>query len=200
MHIIGVSGKLGTGKDYLTDKLIKPFFISRGMTVCTMSFADQIKVNVASRNKLHINDMYGTKDPTLRKLLQKEGTELGRDKYGENYWVDQLATWIELRKMRNEVDVVIIPDCRFPNEVEWVESTGGVVFRIEATDRNIERLRRESGGDLKLYDTIANHASEISLDKYSFKPENVIKNHKTTDFAAIQSQINTILTKLVTRR
>lgn len=169
--IVAISGKLGTGKDYITDNYLIPYLKSYGLNNFTrMAFADQVKVNVASRHGIDITRcLLGDKSSDLRLMLQKEGTEEGRNKYGENIWVDTLENWIKLRTIRDNVQVVLVTDCRFPNEAKWVEDHGGLLIRIEAPNRNNQRLDNESKGDVVLKNNIASHSSETALDNYKFK-------------------------------
>lgn len=62
--------------------------------------------------------------PEIRTLLQRMGTEVGRELYGESFWVDRV-----LAQMTPDQNYVIT-DVRFPNEVAAVRSVGGKVIRI----------------------------------------------------------------------
>ena len=153
MIVIGLSGKLGTGKDYLTDTVIEPYLKKRGLIAGKKSFADHLKVSVAAENGLDIEQMYGDKPPEIRRLLQKRGTEEGRDKYGPDIWIKSLEAWIKLCEMRQEADVILIGDCRFKNEAEWL-SRNGLLVRLNAPDRNLERLTKEAGDNKELLEEI----------------------------------------------
>ncbi len=61
----------------------------------------------------------------VRRLLQRIGTEAGRNIIGENVWVD-----IATRKLEAIGGPVVITDCRFPNEVEAIRRRGGIIIRI----------------------------------------------------------------------
>jgi hypothetical protein len=175
IKIIGVSGKMGTGKDYLSDNIIRPYYEKKGFRVRVMSFADHLKVSAAAENNLDIIKMYGDKTPEIRMMLQKKGTEDGRDKFGPNIWIKTLDAWIKLAEMRNEVDVVLIGDCRFKNEADWVNENG-LLIRLTAQDRNLTRLEKESGSNKELQHLIANHISETDLDDYMFRNAQIIDN------------------------
>ena len=58
--------------------------------------------------------------------------------------------------MLYDADFVIIPDCRFPNEIEC--------WNGEAISIHVERIRFES----ELTDEQKKHASETALDDYFF--------------------------------
>lgn len=62
---------------------------------------------------------------TARHVMQFVGTDIFRKMY-ENVWVD--AT---LRRIANDApSIAIITDCRFPNEVEGVQSVDGIVIYL----------------------------------------------------------------------
>ena len=187
VSVIGVSGKLGTGKDYHIDTVIKPYLKEKGLTVKTMSFADHLKVSVAAENGLDINDMYGDKPPEIRRLLQKKGTEEGRDKYGPDIWINAMKAWIKLVEIRGEADVILIGDCRFKNEAKWI-TQNGLLVRLNAPDRNMERLKREAGDNNELLQAIATHPSETDLDGYQFKYS--IDNSKSNDSNSAQQLLS----------
>lgn len=88
---------------------------------------------------------------TNREVLQVMGTDVFRSIY-DNVWAKA-----PFNRDWSSVDVVILTDCRFPNEKSVTEEAGGVIIRLE----------RETGFS-------DNHPSEIALDGFSF--ENVYKN------------------------
>jgi hypothetical protein len=76
-----------------------------------------------------IVDVYGWEDAKrikeVRELLQRLGTEAGREILGENIWVETAM------KKAAKFDKVAISDCRFSNEVQAVRDAGGIVVKIE---------------------------------------------------------------------
>lgn len=65
--------------------------------------------------------------PEVRALLQRAGTEAGREVLGPDVWVDAWAA----RVGRPPLDgSVVAPDVRFPNEALAVRDLGGVVVRV----------------------------------------------------------------------
>lgn len=179
--VIGVSGHLGSGKDYLTEHYIRPHFENIGRKVAIVAFADAIKVEAAAKNRVPLKTMYNDKTPEIRRMLQKVGTEMGRNIHGPHIWIDTLKNWMEVRNMRDDVNTFIITDCRFKNEKEWIENLSagwhGAVIRVVAPDRNYERLGQESQGIPELFAAIAYHPSEIDLDDVVFK--HVVDNSRS---------------------
>ena len=81
-------------------------------------------------------------------LLQKVGTDIVREQR-PNFWVDILSLF------PNEWDFVIIPDSRFPNEIDSLKQAGLSVIHL--------RVRRENF-ESPLTAEQQNHPSETALD------------------------------------
>ena len=63
----------------------------------------------------------GQKDDAGRHILQYVGTDIIRQKRPD-YWVGFVTSILEL--FPNEWDYVLIPDCRFPNEIDYLKEAG----------------------------------------------------------------------------
>tara|TARA_R110000851_G_scaffold96287_1_gene208892 strand:- start:1018 stop:1803 length:786 start_codon:yes stop_codon:yes gene_type:complete len=83
---------------------------------------------------------------TAREFMQFLGTDIMRKIYG-SVWVNSTIKKIT----REQSELAIIADVRFPNEAKAIENAGGVVVR----------LTRKVSDD--------NHDSEVALDEYPFK-------------------------------
>jgi len=55
--------------------------------------------------------------------MQRMGTEVVRDLFGENVWIDHLASRITHKK-------VVVADVRYDNEAKWVRNMGGTVMQL----------------------------------------------------------------------
>lgn len=163
--IIALSGKMGVGKDYLMEHYIIPRLEG---SYSHMAFADQIKVNIASKLDLPIEQCIASrKSAELRRALQEEGTRLGRESVHPDIWIRTLESWIRLRRARDGTpNIILITDCRFANEAEWVLRHGGLLIRVDAPTRNSLRLQDYPEDQREV---IANHVSETSLDHYPFQ-------------------------------
>jgi hypothetical protein len=161
--LIGISGKMGTGKDYFVENYVIKYIENILKEKClVLSFADMLKVNLMVHHNIQLNELYGDKTPKIRELLQQEGTEKGRNIYGEDIWIRYVKAWSELYKSRG-IKYIIIPDVRFKNEYEFIQQNG-IIFRMHAPNRNNLRLLKENNNN---YD-IKNHLSEIDLDDVYF--------------------------------
>jgi phosphomevalonate kinase len=161
--LIGIAGKMGCGKDYICNTIIIPYFKSRGKDILQVSFADQIKVNVMTKNNIPFSDVFVQKTNSTRKLLQMEGTELGRNVYGDDIWIKYLNNWLKIYKSRG-IEHFICTDVRFKNELDYIKQNGGIIIKIVAPNRNFSRLQQESRGDTSIRDALKSHPSECDLD------------------------------------
>lgn len=186
--IIAVSGKLGVGKDYLIDNVIKPFLKTK--SYLHISFADQLKVNLMTTLGVSYEDAYIEKTPESRKLMQQVAEiERKRDK---DVWINFLKSWLKVYSNRG-IEYFLISDLRYENEYEFLKSQNACIIRIEAPQRNREKLQKESKGDPEIYKSISEHVSEKSLDNIPF--ENVIYNDPWTDSEEVFEEINYIINK-----
>lgn len=109
----------------------------------------------------------GYSDPweiaSVRTILQRMGTEVGRDIYAEDFWLEMAF------KNTQPDGFYVVTDCRFDNEAEYIQSKGGVIWEI---------LRPSvDEGD--------SHASEIPIDRKLV--DDVIEN--TSDLETFRQKI-----------
>ena len=132
MKIIGVAGKKRSGKDTLFEVLH-----SFDKHVYRRAFADALKEEVASILGVSVAFMEEHKDQ-FRLGLQWYGTDFRRKMpvigY-DDYWLRAMDKWIHRfeRQLCQTKDsaVLVIPDVRFPNEVDYIHAKGGLVVKIE---------------------------------------------------------------------
>jgi len=106
---------------------------------------------------------------TVREVLQFVGTNLFRNQLDPDIWVQSVY-----RKKYRDDDIVVVADCRFPNECDFAKGQG-ILISVE----------RETG--------LASdgHASETALDDYT-NYDHVIDNNGSFD--ELRRKLNTILT------
>jgi len=161
--IIGISGYARSGKDSVANILVQDFGFER------RAFADKLREALYALNPIIAYDwdlarpiylgevisMYGWDGikssryaDEVRRLLQRMGTEVGRETLGQNIWVN--ATFDSLEPGKNYV----FTDCRFINEATAVRNDyeGGQVWRVS----------RPNVGPAN------DHISEVGLDNWIF--------------------------------
>lgn len=164
MVLIGICGKMGAGKDYICSHYIRPFFQNKlGQSCLHLSFADQIKINVMTKDNISFTDVFEQKTSKTRTLLQKEGTDLGRNLHGADIWVKYWSNWVDVFSSRG-VENIITTDVRHKNEAQFIKEKNGILIKVNAPLRNEERLNKESCGNATIYHNIKTHPSECDLD------------------------------------
>lgn len=209
--IIGMSGKMGVGKNYISETFLLPLLFEKAyrsydriMIPYFFSFGSCIKTELYGRDKtdsLNYNDLFESKTHHVRKMLQEYGTEMGRNTYHPDIWIRQVDMWIQIQNAQSHkimnsttskfmslqryIPVYIIQDVRFQNELDFVlKFKNHLVMRVEAPNRHNQRLVKEGGSN-------GNHTSETSLDESSF--DHVIHNDYDVSTERIESQIEEIV-------
>jgi len=179
---IVLSGKSGSGKD-MTAQFIKEEMEKHGHNVMIIHFADAVKW--FCRDFLNWD---GKKDEVGRTLLQTVGTDIVRARH-PNFWVGIVIGWIQAWEPYNNFDIAVIPDARFPNEVDIAlqELQNCIAVRIER--------KNEDGTDWinpTLTENQREHPSETSLDNYAF--DYIIHNDEGLDL--LRESVSTLLEDL----
>ena len=161
MKVICISGKAQHGKD-TTAKFLKDILEKNDQRVLITHYGDLVKYVCTT-----FFGWNGVKDEAGRSILQYVGTEKVRNKI-PNYWVKFVSDILYL--FPGEWDYVLVPDCRFPNEIDYLRENGLNVTHI--------RVRRD-GFDNGLTDEQKNHPSETALD--GVKPDYIFVNDGTLE-------------------
>lgn len=148
MKVVCISGKAGSGKDTFAGYMAE-LGKSAGKSVAVIHYADLLKYICRE-----YFDWDGKKDENGRTLLQNVGTEFVRKKEPD-FWVGFVESLMYF--FPEKWDYVIIPDARFPNEIEYLRANGHVVTHI-----HIDRPEP----DARLTSEQAAHPSETALDGY----------------------------------
>lgn len=139
--IIGICGLIGSGKGTVADNLVTTYGFQK------LSFADKLKDAVSemfewprqmlegktpqSRDWRERPDAFWSKEIgkeiTPRHVLQVFGTECMRQGFFDGIWVSLVKKKIQDNPKTNWV----LPDTRFPNEVNMIKSVGGDVWCIQ---------------------------------------------------------------------
>lgn len=149
--IVGLTGYARAGKDTAAEVLIEAGWKR-------IAFADSLREMLHALNPLigrgqlrvaDIVEMNGwteaKKWSEIRQLLQRLGTEAGRNILGESIWIDTA-----LAKVASPLTNYVITDVRYPNEANAIRAMGGWIGRIT----------REGTAPVNA------HPSETALDDY----------------------------------
>jgi hypothetical protein len=155
--IIGISGKLGSGKSLATLVLIK-LFQDEDVTAVEKSFARRLKETIATLFNTSVETQLSqegknTVDPVVGKTYGQLQQILGqglRDLIQPDLWIKLALSNLP------EDEVSIISDVRYKNEVKAILERGGIVIRLEGDPGGV---RAKSNRDLT-------HSSECDLDDW----------------------------------
>ena len=161
MRVILISGKARHGKDTVAS-YIKEGLETCGYKVLITHYADLVK---------YVCTTYfgwdGKKDEHGRHLLQYIGTDVVRAN-DPDYWVRFVYEIAKLFK--DEWDYMIVPDARFPNEVNTFKDSEFETVHVRVVRDNFDDGMTEEQ---------RNHASETALDEC--EPDKIIENNGTLD-------------------
>jgi hypothetical protein len=136
--IIGLVGFIGAGKGTVRDILVREHGYHG------FAFADALKdavstiftwprgllegdSNASRAFRERVDPWWSHKlgyEVTPRLILQKMGTEACRHGIADNIWI------AALEKRIHGYEDVVISDCRFPNELDFVRSAGGIIVQV----------------------------------------------------------------------
>lgn len=139
--IIGLVGFIGSGKDTAADYLVNFHGFRRDSFANTLKDAvsavfgwDRVLLEGRTKEAREWREQVDAwwadrlKVPNLtpRYILQYWGTEVCRNHFHDDIWIASLEN-----KMRKTKDNIVISDVRFPNEVNAIHNSGGLVVRIK---------------------------------------------------------------------
>jgi hypothetical protein len=187
LKVIGLSGKMGSGKSTVASQLMG---LIPGSVV--LSFAGPLKREAASvygfpealaysesgKKSLVALSPEGEKImgrgmATVREILQAHGTM--RRAEDPEYWDKQMTRALDILE-GNGVPLVVVDDVRFPSEVATLAHRGARLYRIEPYPGWIPS-------------ETAQHASETALDDFPFWDSEFCPEHGIGHLEAISAII-----------
>ena len=148
MKVICISGKAGHGKDTAARFLKDQLELGENRVLIT-HYGDL--VNFVCKTFFNWD---GQKNEAGREMLQTIGTDIIRNE-DPDYWVRFVADILGF--FEPTWDYVLIPDCRFKNEIEYLIESG---FRVT----HMRIIRDNYVSDMP--EEQQNHISETALDDY----------------------------------
>jgi hypothetical protein len=181
-NLIGLTGKKGSGKDTIANKLKEYGYIQ-------YAFADPLKRGIQHLFDLSDEQLYGveskeTIDPRWgvkpRQLFQIIGTEIFQNTIHQhlklnvgpkNHWTFLFEEWYRKKIQENPHVKIVVSDIRFPHELECVKALGGQIIKIIRSNNmnnNINNINVDT------------HSSEILIDQMD-NVDYIIENNGTID-------------------
>lgn len=210
---IGITGFIGAGKDTVANIIrdrgfYKIAFADKLKDVCSIVFGwprELLEGNSLESRKFRqeVDRFWAEKlqipNFTPRMALQLVGTECFRNHFSNNIWITSVEREIYNVGAKN----VVLSDCRFGNEIEFVRQNNGKIIRVENQELpewivlaefvNRNRLRdiNPKSSDIWHLDSLI-HPSEsswVGLDN----PDAIIRNNGPKD--TLQDAISLILSR-----
>lgn len=190
--LVGICGFQGAGKDTFANLLIENYkydklsFASATKDIISIIFGWNRQLlegdTVASREFRETIDIWWSQklqihNLTPRKMLQMIGTDLFRNYFDENIWIRTIEKQILSKFQQNPSANIVLSDCRFPNEIQLVQSLGGKIIYIK---RNEPSWFNDYKNGLESSQANLLHPSETSWIRENF--DYVVSN----DFESIQ--------------
>lgn len=175
MDIILLTGTAECGKTTIANSIKKKLLIDHPkLRIAVASYANYVK---SSASMLFGWD--GKKDEKGRNLLQKWGTDIVRNQ-DPNFWTNSLIQLVCMAQ--SELDIVIIDDARFPNEIDLWKLMAKNNSDINVHTVKILRLNEDG----TMYENSLTpeqrlHPSETSLDHYKMDIY-VLNRHNCIDY------------------
>jgi hypothetical protein len=190
--MIGFLAKRKCGKDTACD------YISFRHGHTKRGFSDPLKLGIQQWFQFSDYQLYTKKKDEIdinwgvspREVYQFVGTDVVRDifpnillpRIGPDFWVKSADIWYE-RKMDEHHGNVVWCDVRFQNEVDYILSKGGEVYKIERPCLDIQDK-----------DSVDGHISELGQDSIKNYTGILMNDGSLEDFYV---KLDNILTKLL---
>jgi len=132
MHLIGLSGRAGCGKDTVADYLHEQHGFARVAFAAPIyrALAAMLQVPEATlRFRAFKERELAGVGRSPREMVQTLGTEWGRNMMRQDFWLLLALPEIEALR-RSGVPGVVASDVRFENEAEFLRAQGGQIWHI----------------------------------------------------------------------
>jgi hypothetical protein len=122
-----------------------------------------------------IRDKYPNKDGlmTHREVMQVFGTDVMRDMWDLNVWVNTMARRIK----KSNAAYTLVTDVRFPNEIDCLREMGAKIWLVDGPQRGDDAVKNDK------------HSSEM-LHSLDVKYDVIIKNEHDTTLDGLKHQIS----------
>lgn len=212
--MIGLHGRKHAGKDTVYERILE----LGGPKYHRFSVADPMKDSIAELFGVTLEQLDVWKnsdnawveiiaddkcivDLTMRRFMERYGTEAHRGIFGNDFWLDFWLEQVEVR--RNLVDslghdlVIVNTSVRFENEAEAIRERGGVIWRVTGTHLVEEApALREDGTPIPSEVPLPDHLIDATIDNSHRRHQVVPRDgdfFEDPDFTFLDDQIATLL-------
>lgn len=139
--LIVIGGYATSGKDAVANILVEELgwyktYMSRALEKALLTLDPYIPVDLIQNTFIRYTEWHfsvgydeSKKNPEVRRLLQSLGTEVGRDMFDQDVWLNLVCDDVT-NKMKAEKNVVVT-GIRYPNELLRFETLGALSLWIE---------------------------------------------------------------------
>lgn len=186
--IIALSGRKQSGKSTGAEFIQNLFDRHNHYFSCKIyNFADPLKKDICinilgmTYDQCYGSDMdkntptdliWEGEELTARRAMEIIGTDIFR-RLKNNVWVDATINKI----LQDNIDLAIIPDCRFPNEVDTILKHGGYVIRLSRDP----------------FSSNSNSERALDIDKYDWSKFSCIIDNQDMNNTEKNQEINNFL-------
>lgn len=161
-QLLAIGGYATSGKDALADILVEELgwyktYMSKPLEQALLTLDPFVGINAEAGAYIRYSAFHAAvgydetkKNFEVRRLLQTLGTEIGRDMFSPNVWVDLVR--MEASKQLDNDKNVVVTGIRYPNELSAFRSLGGRSVWVERPGVS----------------PVNSHSSDNTLDHHSF--------------------------------
>lgn len=177
--IIIIAGRARTGKNTICN-ILKSLYEQNNKKVIISPYTKYLKEYIKE-----ITGEYTDDDNKPRELLQQLGVEIIKEKLNKKtMFIDRQIDDIDIYSYF--FDTIIIPDARFPQEIDIIKEKYKNVTSIKVTSKRNNNMTASE----------KNHITETSLDNYNDTNFNYIINNDNLD--DLEEKIKTIYKEIAT--
>ena len=211
-NVIGLVGFIGSGKDTVAKMLVgedcvQDSFASPLKDLCASIFGWERSLlegdTIESRDFRETPDVFWTRKLNIdhftpRLALQLLGTEVMRNHFDEDIWLNSLE--YRIRKLHKAEKCVVVSDARFRNELQLIQQMNGVVIWVQRGELpdwyEIAKTAHSNAVNRKIMETRYKSVHESEWNWAGYPVDYVINNNGSLeDLQAEVARLSDVLTE-----
>lgn len=157
-------------KEYWGENVTQVNFKDALIEELKQNFPDLLRYYQHLYGKYEVDELFRDKPEPIRLLMQNYGTEVRRGDR-DSYWVDK---W--LNAVHTEERNVLVDDCRFINEAKAVKLSGGILIRLNRTDKESTDIHQSETEQREIVCDYEITVGEGELDLLKTKLLDIVKD------------------------